>query len=154
MIADNGDQLGVKLTREAQQLADDANLDLVLVAPKAKPPVARIMDYGKYRFEQQKKQREARKNQKTVEMKEIRLSPTIDENDFNTKLKNAEKFLLKGNKVRVSIRFRGRAITHKEIGRDVLNKMAAATKEIADVQQQAKMDGRSMFLVLSPKPEK
>ncbi|WP_407878468.1 translation initiation factor IF-3 [Furfurilactobacillus entadae] len=154
LIADNGDQLGVKLTREAQQLADDANLDLVLVAPKAKPPVARIMDYGKYRFEQQKKQREARKNQKTVEMKEIRLSPTIDENDFNTKLKNAEKFLLKGNKVRVSIRFRGRAITHKEIGRDVLNKMAAATKEIADVQQQAKMDGRSMFLVLSPKPEK
>ncbi|MGV0167133.1 translation initiation factor IF-3 [Furfurilactobacillus sp. WILCCON 0119] len=154
LIADNGDQLGVKLTREAQQLADDANLDLVLVAPKAKPPVARIMDYGKYRFEQQKKQREARKNQKTVEMKEIRLSPTIDENDFNTKLKNAEKFLSKGNKVRVSIRFRGRAITHKEIGRDVLNKMAAATKEIADVQQQAKMDGRSMFLVLSPKPEK
>ena len=87
-------------------------------------------------------------------MKEIRLSPTIDENDFNTKLKNAEKFLSKGNKVRVSIRFRGRAITHKEIGRDVLNKMAAATKEVADVQQQAKMDGRSMFLVLSPKPEK
>ncbi|GAB6091833.1 translation initiation factor IF-3 [Furfurilactobacillus curtus] len=154
MIAANGDQLGVKPTSEAQQLADDANLDLVLVAAKAKPPVARIMDYGKYRFEQQKKQREARKNQKTVEMKEIRLSPTIDENDFNTKLKNAEKFLQKGNKVRVSIRFRGRAITHKEIGRDVLNKMAAATKEIADVQQHAKMDGRSMFLVLSPKPEK
>lgn len=154
LIADNGDQLGVKQTREAQQLADDANLDLVLVAPQAKPPVARIMDYGKYRFEQQKKQREARKNQKTVEMKEIRLSPTIDENDFNTKLKNAEKFLAKGNKVRVSIRFRGRAITHKEIGRDVLNKMAAATKEVADVQQHAKMDGRSMFLVLSPKPEK
>ncbi|KRL57403.1 protein translation initiation factor 3 [Furfurilactobacillus rossiae DSM 15814] len=154
LIAANGDQLGVKQTREAQQLADDANLDLVLVAPKAKPPVARIMDYGKYRFELQKKQREARKNQKTVEMKEIRLSPTIDENDFNTKLKNAEKFLSKGNKVRVSIRFRGRAITHKEIGRDVLNKMAAATKEVADVQQQAKMDGRSMFLVLSPKPEK
>ncbi|WP_407882013.1 translation initiation factor IF-3 [Furfurilactobacillus curtus] len=154
LIAANGDQLGVKPTSEAQQLADDANLDLVLVAAKAKPPVARIMDYGKYRFEQQKKQREARKNQKTVEMKEIRLSPTIDENDFNTKLKNAEKFLQKGNKVRVSIRFRGRAITHKEIGRDVLNKMAAATKEIADVQQHAKMDGRSMFLVLSPKPEK
>ncbi|KRN94533.1 translation initiation factor IF-3 [Furfurilactobacillus siliginis] len=154
LIAANGDQLGVKLTSEAQQLADDANLDLVLVAAKSKPPVARIMDYGKYRFEQQKKQREARKNQKTVEMKEIRLSPTIDDNDFNTKLKNAQKFLSKGNKVRVSIRFRGRAITHKEIGREVLNKMAAATKEIADVQQHAKMDGRSMFLVLSPKPEK
>ena len=105
-------------------MAEDANLDLVLVAPKAKPPVAKIMDYGKYRFELQKKQREARKKQKVVNIKEVRLSPTIDTNDFNTKMKNARKFLSKGDKVKVSIRFKGRAITHKDIGRDVLNRFA------------------------------
>lgn len=154
LIDDKGNQLGIKPIRDAQNLADNAGLDLVLVAPKAKPPVAKVMDYGKYRFEQQKKQREARKNQKTIEVKEIRLSPTIDENDFNTKLKRVQKFLSKGNKVRISIRFRGRAITHKDIGRDMLNKMAEATEDVAEVQQRAKMDGRSMFLVLSPKSDK
>ncbi|MGL0749203.1 translation initiation factor IF-3 [Secundilactobacillus paracollinoides] len=154
LIAANGDQLGIKSKRDALQLADDAELDLVLVAPKAKPPVARIMDYGKYRFEMQKKQREARKKQKVVSIKEVRLSPSIDDNDFNTKLKNAMKFLSKGEKVRVSIRFKGRAITHKEIGRDVLNRMAAATSEVATVEQRPKMDGRSMFLMLTPKVDK
>ncbi|MEE0003615.1 MAG: translation initiation factor IF-3, partial [Ligilactobacillus ruminis] len=113
LIADDGAQLGVKSKQEALQMAEQANLDLVLVAPKAKPPVAKIMDYGKYRFELQKKQREARKKQKVINVKEVRLSPTIDTNDFNTKMKNARKFLSKGDKVKVSIRFKGRAITHK-----------------------------------------
>lgn len=154
MIAANGDQLGIKSKRDALQIADDANLDLVLVAPKAKPPVARIMDYGKYRFELQKKQREARKKQKVVSVKEVRLSPTIDTNDFNFKLKNAKKFLAKGEKVRVSIRFKGRAITHKDIGREVLNRMAKETADVATIEQRPKMDGRSMFLMLAPITEK
>lgn len=154
LISDNGDQLGVKTKQEALKMAEDVNLDLVLVAPKAKPPVAKIMDYGKYRFELQKKQREARKKQKVVNIKEVRLSPTIDTNDFNTKMKNARKFLSKGDKVKVSIRFKGRAITHKDIGRDVLNRFAEATEDVATVESKAKMDGRSMFLMLAPKTEK
>ena len=154
LISDNGDQLGVKTKQEALKMAEDANLDLVLVAPKAKPPVAKIMDYGKYRFELQKKQREARKKQKVVNIKEVRLSPTIDTNDFNTKMKNARKFLSKGDKVKVSIRFKGRAITHKDIGRDVLNRFAEGTEDVATVESKAKMDGRSMFLMLAPKTEK
>lgn len=154
LISDNGDQLGVKTKQEALKMAEDANLDLVLVAPKAKPPVAKIMDYGKYRFELQKKQRKARKKQKVVNIKEVRLSPTIDTNDFNTKMKNARKFLSKGDKVKVSIRFKGRAITHKDIGRDVLNRFAEATEDVATVESKAKMDGRSMFLMLAPKTEK
>ncbi len=154
LIADDGFQLGVKSKQEALKLAEQANLDLVLVAPKAKPPVAKIMDYGKYRFELQKKQREARKKQKVINVKEVRLSPTIDTNDFNTKVKNARKFLTKGDKVKVSIRFKGRAITHKEIGREVLDRFAAETDDVATVESKAKMDGRSMFLMLAPKAEK
>lgn len=154
LIADNGDQLGVKTKQEALRLAEQANLDLVVVAPKAKPPVAKIMDYGKYRFELQKKAREARKKQKTISVKEVRLSPTIEENDFNTKLNNARKFLQKGDKVKVSIRFKGRAITHKDIGRQVLDKLAEKTADIANVESRPKMDGRSMFLMLAPKAEK
>ncbi|KRL84403.1 translation initiation factor IF-3 [Lacticaseibacillus pantheris DSM 15945 = JCM 12539 = NBRC 106106] len=151
LIAENGDQLGVQSKQDALKLADDANLDLVLVAAKAKPPVARIMDYGKFRFEEQKKERESRKKQKTVSIKEVRLSPVIEENDFNTKLNNAVKFLKKGAKVRASVRFRGRAITHKEIGRQVLDRFAEATADIATVETRPKMDGRSMFLMLTPK---
>ncbi|MFR8860290.1 MAG: translation initiation factor IF-3, partial [Enterococcus faecium] len=124
LIGSDGEQLGVKTKAEALNIAEQANLDLVLVAPGAKPPVARIMDYGKYRFEQQKKDREARKKQKVINVKEVRLSPTIDLNDFNTKLRNARKFLEKGDKVKASIRFKGRAITHKEIGQKVLNRLA------------------------------
>lgn len=154
LIGDDDTQLGVKSKQEALDLADRAELDLVLVSPKAKPPVAKIMDYGKYRFELQKKQREARKRQKTISIKEVRLSPTIDTNDFNTKLKNAKKFLAKGDKVRVSIRFKGRAITHKEIGREVLNRMAKAASDVATIEQYPKMDGRSMFLMLAPISEK
>ena len=154
LIDQNGDQLGVKTKAEALEVAEQANLDVVLVAPKAKPPVARIMDYGKYRFEQQKKEREARKKQKVINVKEIRLSPVIDENDFNTKLRNARKFLGKGDKVKASIRFKGRAITHKEIGQEVLNRLAQETEDVATIEQKAKMDGRSMSLMLAPKKEK
>ena len=151
LIGQDGEQLGVKTKAEALQIAESANLDLVLVAPGAKPPVARIMDYGKFRFEQQKKEREARKKQKVINVKEVRLSPTIDVNDFNTKLRNARKFLEKGDKVKASIRFKGRAITHKEIGQKVLDRLAEETADIATVEQKAKMDGRSMFLTLAPK---
>ena len=154
LIDQDGEQLGVKSKAEALKIAEQANLDVVLVAPNAKPPVARIMDYGKFRFEQQKKEREARKKQKVINVKEVRLSPTIDLNDFNTKLRNARKFLEKGDKVKASIRFKGRAITHKEIGQKVLDRLAEETKDIASVEQQAKMDGRSMLLVLAPKNEK
>ena len=139
---------------EALDKALSRNLDLVKIAPQATPPVCKIIDYGKYRFELQKKQREARKKQKTVNVKEVRLSPTIDTNDFNTKMKNARKFLAKGDKVKVSIRFRGRAITHKDIGREVLSRFAEETKDVAYVESKAKMDGRSMFLMLAPKTEK
>ncbi len=154
LIGKDGEQIGVIQTKEAIRLAEESSLDLVLVSPNAKPPVARIMDYGKYRYEQQKKEREARKNQKIVNVKEIRLSPTIDDHDFDTKLRNARKFIEKGDKVKVSIRFRGRAITHKEIGRVVLERMAEAASDISVVESKAKMDGRSMFLMLAPKSEK
>lgn len=154
LISETGDQLGVKTKAEAIQIAEAANLDVVVVAPTAKPPVARIMDYGKYRFEQQKRTREARKNQKVINIKEVRLSPTIDDHDFETKLRQARKFLEKGDKVKVSIRFRGRAITHKQIGQDVLVRFAEASNDLADVEQKPKMDGRSMFLMLAPKNDK
>ena len=154
LISADGEQLGVKSKVEALRIAESANLDLVLVAPTAKPPVAKVMDHGKFRFEQQKKEREDRKKQKIVNVKEVRLSPTIDVNDFNTKLRNARKFLEKGDKVKASIRFKGRAITHKEIGQNVLNRLAEETADVATVEQKAKMDGRSMFLVLAPKADK
>lgn len=154
LIGKNGEQIGVVQRNEALRLAEEARLDVVLVSPNAKPPVARIMDYGKYRYEQQKKEREQRKNQKVVNVKEIRLSPTIDDHDFNTKMRNARKFIEKGDKVKVSIRFRGRAITHKGIGREVLERMAEEMSDISQVESKAKMEGRSMFLMLAPKSEK
>ncbi|WP_333603655.1 translation initiation factor IF-3 [Lactobacillus acetotolerans] len=155
LINEKGQQVGVMTKNEALRHADDAGLDLVLISPNAKPPVARIMDAGKYRFQQQKKMKESRKKSKAVSVKEIRLSPTIEGNDFDTKLKHARKFLTKERaKVRVSIRFRGRAITHKDLGRDVLEKMADATSDIASVISRPKMEGRSMFLMLAPKSEK
>ncbi|KMJ56995.1 translation initiation factor IF-3 [Bacillus sp. LL01] len=154
LIGQNGDQLGIKSKVEALEIAARANLDLVMVAANAKPPVCRIMDYGKFRFEQQKKDKEARKNQKVISLKEVRLSPSIDEHDFNTKLRNAIKFLEKGDKVKASIRFKGRAITHKEIGQRVLDRFSAACAEVSTVESHPKMDGRSMFLILAPKNEK
>ncbi|KAB8138221.1 translation initiation factor IF-3 [Gracilibacillus oryzae] len=154
LIDSNGDQLGVKSRQDALEIAQTRNLDLVLVAPNAKPPVCRIMDYGKFRFEQQKKDKEARKKQKVINVKEVRLSPGIEEHDFNTKLRNARKFLEKGDKVKVSIRFRGRAITHKELGQKVLERMADECKDLSTVEQKPKMEGRSMFLMLAPITEK
>ncbi|MDF2556964.1 MAG: translation initiation factor [Bacillales bacterium] len=148
------EQLGIMTRDQALEIAVKANLDLVLVAPNAKPPVAKIMDYGKFKFEQQKKDKESKKNQKIITVKEVRLSPTIDDNDFNTKLKNAIKFLEKGDKVKASIRFKGRAITHKEIGQRVLDRFIAEAKEVSIVEQYPRMDGRSMFLMLAPKAEK
>ena len=154
VIDSEGEQLGVLSKDEALDKAEQVELDLVLVSPNAKPPVARIMDYGKYRYEQQRKEREQRQNQKQVSLKEVRLSPTIEKNDFDTKLRQARKFLEKGDKVKASIRFRGRAITHKEIGREVLERFAEELKDVAEVEQRPKMDGRSMFLQMAPTADK
>lgn len=154
VIGSDGEQIGVKSKSEALKIAEDANLDLVLISPNAKPPVARIMDHGKYQYEQQKREREVRKNQKTTSVKEVRLSPTIDIGDFNTKVRNGRKFLEKGDKVKASIRFKGRAITHKEIGKEVLDRFYKEVADIAVLETAAKMDGRSMFMMLAPKTEK
>ncbi|WP_047981631.1 translation initiation factor IF-3 [Ornithinibacillus contaminans] len=154
LIDSNGDQLGVKSRQDALELAQKQNLDLVLVAPTAKPPVARIMNYGKYRYEQQKKEKEARKNQKIISVKEVRFTPGIGDHDFNTKLKNARKFLEKGDKVKAAVRFRGRAITHKELGQEVLDRFAEEVKDLATVESKPKMEGRNMFMMLAPINEK
>jgi translation initiation factor IF-3 len=151
LIGVDGEQLGIKLTREAMQMATDANLDLVNVAPTAKPPVCRIMDYGKYRYELQKKEKEARKNQKIVDIKEIRLSATIDEHDFQTKLRNAVKFLSDGDKVKASVRFRGREIAHAENGKKVLDRLAVEVADISSMERAPKLEGRSMIMILTPK---
>lgn len=154
LIGQNGEQVGIKSKVEALTMARNVNLDLVMVAPTAKPPVCRIMDYGKYRYEQQKKDKEARKNQKVISIKEIRLSPSIEEHDFNTKLRNAKKFLEKGDKVKASVRFRGRAITHSDLGRKILERLAAECADVSVIEARPKMEGRSMFLVLAPKVDK
>lgn len=154
LIDANGDQLGVKTRDEALQIAQTRNLDLVLVAPGAKPPVCRIMDYGKYRYEQQKKEKEARKKQRIINIKEVRFSPVIGDHDFNTKLRNARKFIENGDKVKASVRFRGRAITHKELGQEVLERFADELSDIATVETKAKMEGRQMFMMLAPIAEK
>ncbi|MCY9663875.1 translation initiation factor IF-3 [Paenibacillus alginolyticus] len=151
LIGADGEQLGITPIREALQIAQDANLDLVNVAPTAKPPVCRIMDYGKFRYETQKKEKEARKNQKIVDIKEIRLSATIDEHDFQTKLRNAVKFLGEGDKVKASVRFRGREIAHSEIGRRVLERLATETADISSQERAPKLEGRSMIMILTPK---
>jgi translation initiation factor IF-3 len=154
LISAEGDQLGITDTRAALKQAEEQSLDLVLISAQANPPVAKIMDFAKFKFEQKKKQKENKKNQTIITIKEIRLSPVIDQNDFNTKLKQARKFLEQGNKVKVSIRFRGRMITHQDVGREVMNKFAEATKDISTVESKAKMDGRQMFLQLAPLKKK
>ena len=152
LIGDDNAQLGVMPTKEAMNLAASKELDLVKIAPQAAPPVCKIMDYGKFRFEQAKKEKDARKNQKTVELKEIRLSPGIDDHDFNFKLKNALRFLQDGNKVKVSVRFRGREMAHTSIGEVQLRKFALACENAANVEKPPKLEGRSMAMFLSPKP--
>ena len=151
LIGEEGEQLGVMSSREAQKLADEAGLDLVKIAPTAKPPVCKIVDYGKYRYEQARKEKEARKKQKTIEIKEIRLSPNIDTNDLNTKINAAKKFLTKGDKVKVTLRFRGREMAHMNASKHILDDFAEALTEIAVVEKPAKVEGRSMTMVLAEK---
>ncbi|WP_091836963.1 translation initiation factor IF-3 [Marininema halotolerans] len=151
LIDAEGNQLGIKPFREALSMAQEAELDLVNVAPQAKPPVCRIMDYGKYRYEQSKREKEARKNQKTVQLKEVRFSSNIEDHDVNTKLRNVKKFLSNGDKVKLSIRFRGREITHQDLGRKMLARVAEEVKDIGDVERQPKLEGRQMIMILAPK---
>jgi translation initiation factor IF-3 len=150
LVGAEGEQIGIVPIREALQMAIDKNLDLVNVAPTAKPPVCRIMDYGKFRYEQQKKEKEARKNQKVVELKEVRFSATIEENDFQTKLRNVVKFLKDGDKVKCSIRFRGREITHASIGQRVLDRVAEEVKDLSTQERKPKLEGRQMIMILAP----
>lgn len=133
------------------KLAEEKSLDLVNIAPTAKPPVCRIMDYGKFRYEQSKKEKEARKNQKIINTKEIRLSPTIDENDFQTKLRSTSKFIKAGDKVKCTVRFRGREIAHHNIGEKLLDRLALEVEDIAVVERRPKLEGRNMIMILSPK---
>src|SRR5699024_3637080 len=154
LIDSNGDQLGVKSKKEALEIAETRNLDLVLVAPGAKPPVCRIMHYGKYRFEQQKKDQEARRKQRRISVKEASFSPGLGHDAYETKLRNARRFLEKGDKVKAAVRFRGRAITHKDLGREVLERFAEEVKDIAVVESRPKMEGRHMFMMVGPITEK
>lgn len=150
LIDDDGAQVGITDTKKALEMAYGKNLDLVIVAAKAQPPVAKIIDYGKYRFEAQKKAKEAKKNQKIQDVKEIRLSPVIDTNDINTKLKNARKFLEKGDRLKVSMRFRGRQMAHTDIGMDVMKKFIAGVEDIASVEKQPKLEGNNMSMFITP----
>lgn len=151
LIGEGGEQLGVMSSKEALKLADEAGLDLVKIAPTAKPPVCKIVDYGKYRYEQARKEKEARKKQKTIEIKEIRLSPNIDTNDLNTKVNAAKKFITKGDKVKVTLRFRGREMAHMASSKHILDDFAEALGEIAVVEKAPKVEGRSMTMVLAEK---
>ena len=152
LIGEGGEQLGIMSAAAALKIAEEKGYDLVKIAPGSNPPVCRIMDYGKFRFEQTKKEKEAKKNQRTVEIKEIRMGPSIGDNDFATKLKNGQKFLNDGDRVKVSVRFRGREMAHTEIGTQLLNDFAAKCSEIAVLDKAPKLEGRNMSIFLSPKP--
>ena len=151
VIGENGDQLGIMSAKEAMKLAQEAELDLVKIAPKAQPPVCKIIDYGKYRYELARKEKEAKKKQKTVEVKEVRLSPKIDANDLNTKVNNAKKFISKGNKVKVTLRFRGREMAHMQQSKHILDDFAELLADVASVEKAPKLEGRSMSMVLTEK---
>lgn len=146
--------MGIMSVKNAMNMAAEKNLDLVKIAPQAQPPVCKIIDYGKYRFEMAKRDKEAKKKQKVVEIKEIRLSLNIDTHDFNTKVNQAKKFIREGNKVKASIRFRGREMGHPEIGLTTMSNFAEALAEVANVEKQAKLEGRNMLMFLAPKPVK
>ena len=152
LIGNEGEQLGIMSAEAALKIAVEQELDLVKIAPGSNPPVCKIMDYGKFRFEQTKKEKEAKKNQRVVEIKEIRMSPGIDANDFNTKLKNAQKFLSDGDRVKVSVRFRGREMAHTEIGDELLKDFAEKCADVANMDKAPKLEGRNMSMFLSPKP--
>ena len=151
LIGSQGEQLGIMSSAEALRIADEQGLDLVKISPQATPPVCKLMDYGKFRFEQSKREKEARKNQHVVEIKEIRMSPGIDIGDFNTKLKNAQKFIADGNRVKVSVRFRGREMAHIQNGRRILDAFAEKMSDIAVVEKAPKMEGRQMLMFLTEK---
>ncbi|MDD6439552.1 MAG: translation initiation factor IF-3 [Lachnospiraceae bacterium] len=151
LVGENGEQLGLMSARDAQEKAREAGLDLVKIAPRATPPVCKIIDYGKYRYEQVRKQKEARKKQKIVEIKEVRLSPNIDVNDMNTKMTSARKFLDKGNKVKVTLRFRGREMAHMQASRHILEDFAKDCEDIATVDKTIKQEGRTLTMILSAK---
>lgn len=154
VISDTGEQLGIMSSEQALKLAESRNLDLVKFAPQAKPPVCKIVDYGKYCFDQAKREKEARKNQRVVETKEIRLSLNIDTHDFDTKVGHALRFFKDGNKVKVSIRFRGREMAHPEIGLKIMERFAEACAESGNVEKAAKLEGRQMLMFMAPKPSK
>ena len=151
LIGEDGEQLGIMSAREAMKIAQEAELDLVKIAPAAKPPVCKIIDYGKYKYEQARKEKEAKKKQKTVEVKEVRLSPNIDTNDLNTKINNAKKFISEGNKVKVTLRFRGREMAHVQQSKHILDDFAETLADVAVVEKPAKMEGRAMSMVLAEK---
>ena len=151
VIGENGEQLGIMSAKEALKLAEEAELDLVKIAPTAKPPVCKIIDYGKYRYEQARKEKEAKKKQKTVDVKEVRLSPNIDTNDLNTKVNSAKKFIQKGDKVKVTLRFRGREMAHMQTSKHILDDFADMMKDVAVVEKPAKLEGRSISMVLTEK---
>ena len=151
LIGEDGNQLGIMSAKDAMKLAREANLDLVKIAPNAKPPVCKIIDYGKYRYEQARKEKEAKKKQKTVELKEIRLSPNIDTNDLNTKINSAKKFIEKGNKVKVTLRFRGREMAHMNQSKYILDDFAESLADVAVVEKAPKVEGRSIGMVLAEK---
>ena len=154
LIGQNGEQLGIMSARDAYLKAQEAGLDLVKIAPTAKPPVCKIIDYGKYRYELARKEKEAKKKQKTIEIKEVRLSPNIDTNDLNTKVGAARKFITKGDKVKVTLRFRGREMAHTSLGLDVHKRFAEALEGKAVIDKQPKLEGRSMMMFMSPVPNK
>ena len=154
VIGSDGTQLGVMSRRDALQKAYDEDLDLLCVAPNAQPPVCKIIDYGRYRFEQQKKEREAKKNQQTAEMKSLRVSPVIDQHDFDTKVKRAKEWLSDGQKVKIDMRFRGRMMTRQEVGKQVLDKFTEQVSDVADVTKPPMLEGNTMSVTFSPKKGK
>ena len=151
VVSDTNEQLGIMLLRDALRMAGEQQLDLVEVAPTAKPPVCRIMDFGKFKYEQQKRDKEAKKKQKVYTLKEVKLRPNIEDHDFEVKKKNAQRFLEDGDKVKVTIMFRGRELSHPELGRQILVRMAADLKDIANVERDAKLEGKNMILILAAK---
>ena len=151
LIGENGEQLGIMSAKEAFKMAKEAELDLVKIAPTAKPPVCKIIDYGKYRYELARKEKEAKKKQKTVEIKEVRLSPNIEANDLNTKVNMAKKFIAKGDKVIVTLRFRGREMAHMQSSKHILDDFAEALADIAVIEKPAKLEGKSIMMVLTEK---
>lgn len=154
VITDGGEQLGIMSSRDAYNLAVEKHLDLVEIAPTAKPPVCKIMDYSKFRYEQQKREKEARKKQKTFDIKEVKLRPGIEDHDFGVKLKAAQRFLEGGDKVKVTIMFRGRELSHPELGEVLLTRMANELKENAIVERVPKLEGKNMIMIVAPKPNK